>query len=178
MISLSQFLKHERQTKTIYPKSSDVFRAFLLCPYDKCKVVMVFQDPYSTGNNADGLAVSCKRFVSPTLKVILNYLELPYVENKPYTLEHWAEKGILLLNTALTVEKGKPNSHKEQWHWFTREVLKRIKNKDFLLFGNNAKSYAEYIEGTIYTDIHPVADVYNKTNKFSCGNYDLRSFLN
>lgn len=164
-------LKIERSKNIVYPKGSDIFRAFRETPVNKCKVIIIGQDPYFN-SNADGLAFSCKNKVSPSLKRILDVLDKSYENNKPYTLDSWAQQGVLLLNSSLTVKKDKPNSHKKYWKPITKEIIKRISTKEFiwLLWGNEAKSYKKYIQsGIIYEDIHPVSDAYNDTELFEGG---------
>jgi uracil-DNA glycosylase len=144
----------ERVTKRIYPASRDVFRAFNVCPLDDLKVVILGQDPYHDGS-ATGLAFCNKGKVipSPSLKNILSevknqiylsdgkhrdegalsdmYFQQQAVYNDPSPhylndLTRWARQGILLLNTALTVEAGHPLSHTHFWQDFTTEVITLI----------------------------------------------------
>lgn len=133
--------------KTIYPPRSDIFTALNLCPLPDIKVVILGQDPYHGPDQAHGLAFSVQHDIKvpPSLRNIYKEaksdvgLEVPTHGN----LSLWAEQGVLMLNTVLTVEKAQPNSHKKQgWESFTDEVV-RVLNKSeeplvFLLWGKPA----------------------------------------
>lgn len=137
--------------RDIYPRKVDILRAFKLCPYNKTKVVIVGQDPYYTKNTATGIAfgVASKGVHPPTLRNIFRELQQNIMcDIPPYggSLEGWAEQGVLLMNTALTVEAGSPGSHKDKgWEEFTNEVI-RVLSQDlnspniFLLWGKHAQS--------------------------------------
>jgi len=154
--------------KQCYPDRKDIFKAFQLCPLEKLKVVILGQDPYHDGS-ATGLAFSNRsdsKLFSPSLRNILKE-----VENDCYNgfklvqepnLERWAEQGVLLLNTALTVEKSNPGSHAELWNGFTRNVIKRISDRVpaivYMLWGSHAKGYLDCISretNIILTSPHP-----------------------
>lgn len=150
------FIKIQRaKGKVIYPAENDIFNAFKLTPFDKVKVVIIGQDPYHGPNQAHGLAFSVKRGVKnpPSLKNIFkelhNDLNLPIP--KEGHLEKWAQQGVLLLNTTLTVEAGKPASHaKLGWETFTDRVIE-ILNADkegliFLLWGAHAQRKGQIID--------------------------------
>lgn len=145
---LMSFIDNEYQTKTIYPKREDIFKALDLTPIDKIKVVIIGQDPYFTPGVAMGLAFSvndgCK--IPKSLANIFKEInmELGISFNDSGNLEPWAKKGILLINRILTVEKDKPLSHKKKgWEEFTDTLIRNINNENrkivFLLFGNEAK---------------------------------------
>lgn len=145
---LVTFVKNEYRTKTIYPKASDMFNAMKLTPYDNIKVVILGQDPYHGEGEAHGLSFSVKEGIAlpPSLQNIFKelYNDIGVKRNRG-TLDDWAEQGVLLLNTVLTVEKDKPNSHKGKgWELFTDAIVKKINEKEdpvvFILWGNNAKS--------------------------------------
>lgn len=151
---------------TTYPAIENVFRAFSELPVANLKVVILGQDPYHDGS-ATGLAFdnSLNDKISPSLKNILTQLEEYRKENdyerganRETHLEHLPKQGVLLLNTALTVEKGKPNSHKEQWQEFTENIIVDINGyKDdivWILWGNNAKTYKKFITN----DTHKVIE--------------------
>ena len=166
-IQLRKFIRSEYQTKTIFPSAKHIFNAFDLTPVEKVKVVIIGQDPYHGPNQAHGLAFSVLKDVKipPSLKNI--YKELNNDLNIPIPqsgfLEHWAKQGILLLNSVLTVESGKPNSHKNHgWEEFTESVIRNIsrekKNIVFLLWGNYAQKKEEFIypnEHLILKSVHP-----------------------
>ena len=146
-LSLREFLKNEYTTKIIYPDKYDIFNALHYTSYKDVKVVILGQDPYHGPNQAHGLSFS----VSPGVKIppsLLNiYKELNsdlgcYIPNNGY-LKKWADQGVLLLNTSLTVRAGEANSHKNKgWEIFTDKIISLINEKTdpvvFLLWGNNA----------------------------------------
>lgn len=131
-----------RDKTTVYPSRLDMFKAFRYCPLNNLKVVILGQDPYHDGS-ADGIAFSNSKVnkISPSLRNILK-------ETKGYEkdLAYWAEQGVLLLNTAQTVEEGRPGSHLPLWEEFTNEVIKVINrnpNVVILLLGAKAQSFEE-----------------------------------
>ena len=146
-LSLREFLKNEYTTKIIYPDKYDIFNALHYTSYKDVKVVILGQDPYHGPNQAHGLSFS----VTPGVKIppsLLNiYKELNsdlgcYIPNNGY-LKKWADQGVLLLNTSLTVRAGEANSHKNKgWEIFTDKIISLINEKTdpvvFLLWGNNA----------------------------------------
>jgi len=131
----------------VYPKTEDCFNAFKYCKWEDVRVVILGQDPYHTPDVAHGLAFSSaiEGYLPPSLRNI--FKELGKIRS--VNLTDWAEQGVLLLNTALTVEKGTPGSHIKMWEEFTEEVFKQLKvNKTgviFVLWGNNAKKYKPLI---------------------------------
>lgn len=146
-INLANFLKKEYKTKTIYPKGKNIFNAFNLCPFYKVKVVILGQDPYHGPNQAHGLAFSVPDGITapPSLKNIFLELENDLnIKRQKTNLSDWAEQGILLLNTILTVEANKPTSHANiGWETFTDSVIKIISDKKhkiiFVLWGSHAQ---------------------------------------
>ena len=151
---MTNFLTKEYQTKTIYPKESEIFKAFRLTPYKNVKVVILGQDPYHDVGQAEGLSFSVKEGIKRPPSLINIYKELfddlgyNIVENG--SLVKWAEEGVLLLNAILTVEKDKAASHsKIGWETFTDEVIKKLNEKDtpvvFILWGSFARSKKKYI---------------------------------
>lgn len=152
-LNLSKFLDEEYRTKIIYPKPENVFNSLNYCSYNKIKVVIIGQDPYHEPNQAHGLCFSVENGVDypPSLKNI--FKELKQQTNvciETGNLSSWAKQGVLLLNTVLTVEKGKANSHKDKgWEQFTKTIIELInKNNNpivFLLWGASAQSFAKYL---------------------------------
>ena len=147
-LSLRQFLKNEYRTKRIYPSMYDIFNAFHLTPYENVKVVILGQDPYHGPNQAHGLCFSVKKGVAqpPSLKNIFKELSSAYGCTIPDhgCLTDWAEQGVLLLNTVLTVVQHRPRSHRDRgWELFTDKVIQilneRTKPIVFLLWGNDAR---------------------------------------
>jgi uracil-DNA glycosylase len=140
--------------KTIFPKSEDMFRVFSLCDVPHVKVVILGQDPYHGENQATGLSFSvpAEQKLPPSLKNIFKELETDLgIKNTSGDLTKWAQQGVLLLNSVLTVNKSEPASHKEVgWEKFTDEVIKYLANeKDrlvFILWGNFAITKKSLIE--------------------------------
>lgn len=149
MKSLSKFLKDQvQQKKIIYPKASQIFRSFHLTPYEEVKVVILGQDPYHGTGQAEGLSFSVPKGVGfpPSLKNIFKELveDIKCQPPKNGSLVSWAEQGVLLLNTVLTVEAGKAGSHHAKgWELFTDEVIKRLNDHPrplvFVLWGSPAQ---------------------------------------
>ncbi len=164
---LLQFVNKEYQNKTIYPPATDVYNAFKYTPFDKVKVVILGQDPYHGPSQAHGLCFSVKKGVEipPSLKNIFKELENDLGIKMPShgELTKWAKQGVLLLNTILTVEKGKPLSHKGKgWEKFTDYVIQLLdkddKPKVFVLWGNNAKAKKSLLNNhrhLVITSSHP-----------------------
>lgn len=146
-IELKKFIIKERQIKNIYPPAEDLFNALKLTEFNNIKVVILGQDPYHEKGEAMGLAFSVREGIKmpPSLMNIFKelYDDLGIKRTKT-DLSDWARQGVFLLNTVLTVEEGKPNSHKDKgWEIFTDEIIKKIsslkENIVFILWGNNAK---------------------------------------
>ena len=146
-------LRELYKVKTIYPQQKDIFNAFHL-PYKDVKVVILGQDPYHGEGEAHGYAFSTHaKKLPPSLKNIYKELYADLGIEKDYTsgdLTNWQKQGVMLLNTGLTVEKDKPNSHKNiGWHEFTDVVKQKLNEKDepvvFILWGNNAREKKKYI---------------------------------
>lgn len=136
----------------IYPHRSLVFNAFNLCSFDNTKVVILGQDCYHTPGMANGLAFSVSKDMSlpPSLRNIYKELESDgFKTPKHGDLTSWATQGVLMLNCALTVVEGKPNSHKDIWTEFTDHVIKELSDKKkglvFMLWGNYAKAKKKLI---------------------------------
>lgn len=149
----------ERKTKAIYPASENVFKALKTTPFNEVKIIILAQDPYYTKDVADGLAFSCSyakelgKRMQPSLVQIYQAIEKSCYKglmlHKEPNLECWAKQGVLLLNTALTVEDGKPESHLALWKPFTIEVLKALSEYNtgviYCLWGAKAQQYEKYI---------------------------------
>lgn len=153
-INLIKFLDEEYKTRTIFPKKNEIFNALILTPLDKTKVVILGQDPYHEENQAHGLAFSAlpENPIPRSLQNIYTELKNDLNVEVPHTpyLEPWAKKGVLLLNTILTVRKGYALSHKDKgWEIFTERIIKEINLLDqkvvFMLWGNNARSYKRFL---------------------------------
>lgn len=137
--------------RTIYPPRPQIFRALELTPPDTVRCVILGQDPYFNAGQANGLAFSVNPGVPlpPSLRNIFLELsnDIGCAVPKSGDLTAWAERGVLLLNTALTVEAGKPNSH-ANWGWdivvsdILRVCAERPQPVVFLLWGGNARAFA------------------------------------
>ncbi len=154
-LKIREFLKKEYSTHIVYPDMYDLFNCFRFTPIANVKAVILGQDPYHEPGQAHGLCFSVKRGISlpPSLKNIYKELEsdLGIVEPDCGDLTKWAEQGVLLLNTTLTVREHMANSHSKcGWAWFTDSVIKlisdRCENVVFILWGGNARSKAPLID--------------------------------
>lgn len=164
---LREFLKAEYNTYTVYPDMYDIFNALKLTSYNDVKAVILGQDPYHEPNQAHGLAFSVKDGVTPppSLKNIYKELNtdlgLPIPEKGDLT--KWAEEGVLLLNTALTVRRGMANSHRGKgWEIFTDSIIEIMNRREkpvvFILWGANARAKTALItapQHKILTCAHP-----------------------
>lgn len=154
--SIRSFLKEEYSTRIIYPPMNDLYNCFKFTSIDKLKCVILGQDPYHNPGQAHGLCFSVKEGVDipPSLKNIYKeqYSDLGIKQPPSFgNLTSWANEGVLLLNTVLTVRVGSANSHKDcGWQWFTDEVIKKIssntENVVFMLWGANARSKKNLID--------------------------------
>ncbi len=145
---LNTFLSNHN-TK-VFPSEDEVFNAFKLCDFNQVKVVILGQDPYPTMGHAHGLSFSVKEHVKPlpkSLNNIFKALSNDLNQTPPVhgNLTHWAQQGVLLLNAVLTVEEGKPDSHKGiGWEQFTNAVIQNLSNEKqhlvFLLWGAKAQA--------------------------------------
>ncbi len=154
--ALAEELHREKQAgEVIYPPGKDIFKAFELCPLDKVKVVILGQDPYHGYGQAMGLSFSVPQGVQapPSLKNIFKEIEsdLGITMSGSPDLRPWAEQGVLLLNSVLTVRAAQPASHSRiGWQTFTDAVIKLISDRCdgvvFLLWGNYARSKAALID--------------------------------
>lgn len=166
-IKLKKFLVNEYNSKVIYPNMYDLFNALHFTPYSKVKVVILGQDPYHGPNQAHGLSFSVNPGVKTPPSLINIYKELHtdlgcFIPNNGY-LKKWADQGVLLLNTVLTVRAGEANSHRNKgWEDFTTRVIQILNDKEtpivFILWGNNAISKEKLITNPkhlIIKSVHP-----------------------
>jgi uracil-DNA glycosylase len=166
MAKINQFYDEKREY--IFPEKSKLFNAFNLCLFEEIKVVILGQDPYPTKGYAHGLCFSVESNVRPFPKSLNNIfkeiesdLSIPFPENG--NLERWANQGVLLLNSVLTVEKGQADSHKGMgWEQFTDAVIELISQKKenvvFILWGSKALSKSILIDEKkhlILSSVHP-----------------------
>ena len=151
---LRLFLDKAYKEKIIYPPAKDLYRALRLTAYKDTKVVIFGQDPYHEKGQATGLAFSVEKGtkIPPSLINIYKEIHDEYGYSIPDTgdLSAWARQGVLLLNTVLTVEEHKANSHKDiGWNMVTDQMIKALDRKDgplvFILWGRNAKDKKIYL---------------------------------
>lgn len=186
---LDKFIKQEYKEKKIYPSKNRIFRAFKMTPYDQVKCVILGQDPYHGPGQANGLAfaVNDDKAMPPSLENIFEEVARKYEKPKDKNLLGWAKQGILLLNTVLTVEAGKANSHKNKgWEIFTDTIIQELNSREepviFLLWGSAARNKKQFIntkKHKILEASHPsplsVSGFYN-CNHFERVNQYLKQF--
>lgn len=163
---LREFLKEEYSHHVIYPNMYDIFSALKVTPYEKVKVVILGQDPYHGPGQAHGMSFSVKPGVDtpPSLINIFKEIEsdLGIKNTSPYLMP-WAEQGVLLLNTVLTVRSGLANSHKGRgWEQLTDSIIRHLNERNepivFMLWGGNARSKKALITNPnhlILETVHP-----------------------
>ena len=184
MKAIATVIKERRRVAKVYPADKDIFRAFHMTPFNSVKVVILGQDPYHDGN-ADGLAFSCKKRISPSLTKMYGKLnKVMPDENAPLTLESWAEQGVLLLNTVLTVEKGAPQFHSDlNWQRFTKVVIKSLIEdvypKVFLLWGGVAKDNFQEIVYETYGHTDHLPHIFTVRSEHPArASHELRDWMN
>jgi len=153
--NIDNFVQWEQKNHVIYPPSEEIFAALNKCPFDKVKVVIIGQDPYHGQGQGNGLAFSVKKDIKipPSLLNIFKELVNDQKISAPKhgNLDSWANQGVLLLNTVLTVRAGMANSHAGRgWEMFTDEIVRLLNvQKDglvFLLWGNQAAAKASSVD--------------------------------
>ncbi|MBP1763848.1 MAG: Uracil-DNA glycosylase [Firmicutes bacterium] len=157
--NLRQFLIKEYRTKTIYPDMYDIFNALHYTAYSEVKVVILGQDPYHGPNQAHGLSFSVKPGIQPPPSLVNIYKELQDDLQCPIPktgyLKKWADQGVLLLNTVLTVIAGHANSHRGMgWERVTDRIISLLNERQdpivFILWGSHAQSKANLITNKIH----------------------------
>lgn len=199
LLAILSKLEVEYKRKPICPMQGDVFKAFKLCPYDDLKVVMLGQDPYPQKGVATGLLFGNKKEVdeenlSPSLQIVKEAainLEIPHKSIIfDQTLESWAKQGILMINTALTVEMNRIGSHVMLWRPFVANLLKKLSENEtgiiYVLFGKQAQTFKPYINkqfNIILEENHPAyfartetkmsSTVFNQISKLTKDKYGI-----
>ncbi|WP_296647290.1 uracil-DNA glycosylase [Romboutsia sp. 13368] len=156
-LELREFLKEEYSTKVIYPNMYNIFEALKHTSYKDTKVLILGQDPYHGENQAHGLAFSVQPNVAIPPSLLNIYKELKndigcFIPNNGYLIP-WADQGVLLLNTALTVRAHEANSHKGKgWEIFTDRIIELLNDREdpviFVLWGANARKKKELIDSS------------------------------
>ena len=153
-LNLRKFLVQEYKTQTIYPDMNNIFNALKYTDYKDVKVVILGQDPYHQPNQAHGLCFSVLKGVNPPPSLQNMYKEIHTEYGYPIPqhgeLTYWAEQGVLMMNTVLTVRESQPNSHKGMgWEIFTDNVITLLNARPepmvFLLWGANARAKKKLI---------------------------------
>ncbi len=148
-LELREFLKKEYSSKVVYPPMNEIFNAFRLTPFNAVKVIIVGQDPYHEEGQAMGLSFSVRENIEepPSLRNIHQEIVAEGVEQGPWSsdLTRWAEQGVLLLNSTLTVEAHRAASHAGKgWEIFTDKAITVLgrdpRPKVFMLWGSYARS--------------------------------------
>lgn len=164
---LTQFVRTEYQTRTIYPPARLIFNAFNLCPFDKVKVVIIGQDPYHGVGQAHGLCFSVQDGVQfpPSLRNIFKEIHDDIGTPVPLSgnLTRWAEQGVLLLNATLTVRADEAGSHQRRgWETFTDAVINAVasekQNVVYILWGSYAQQKAAMVnrnQNLVLESVHP-----------------------
>lgn len=187
---LGIFVKNEYKNKTVYPQYQNIFNALRYTDYDDVKVVILGQDPYHGENQAHGLSFSVLIDKRPSslnniFKELHDDLGITRTNNN---LTDWAKQGVLLLNAILTVEAGKPLSHKDKgWEVFTDNIIRYLNDREdpiiFVLWGNFARSKKTLVTNPnhkIIESVHPSGLSANRgffgSRPFSKINNYLREF--
>ncbi len=164
---LTDFVRAEYASHTIYPPAGKIFNAFNSCPFSAVRVVIIGQDPYHEPGQAHGLCFSVNDGVQfpPSLQNIFKEISTEYGTPIPSSgnLQRWADQGVLLLNATLTVREHQAGSHQGKgWETFTDAVIKTISDQKsgvvFLLWGSYAISKSKFIDTTkhcVLTSPHP-----------------------
>jgi uracil-DNA glycosylase len=171
---LTRLYTLSQEDKRFTPTLKQVFRAFEECPYDKLQVVMIGQDPYPQLGVADGISFSCSNTgqLQPSLRFILDEVNRTVYRGHPGSLDvdlkRWANQGVLMFNTALTVEVGKIGSHYDIWKPFTAYLLDWLNNYNpglvYVYMGKKAEEWSSLTDddnNTKFMVKHPASAAYN-----------------
>ncbi len=183
MQDLRAFLRNEyQQGKVIYPKKTEYFEAFRQTPFDEVKVVILGQDPYHGPGQAHGLCFSVRPGVKAPPSLVNIYKELKQdlgIQNEGHGyLETWAQQGVLLLNSVMTVERGQAASHRNRgWETFTDRVIELLNQREkpmvFMLWGSYAQKKGSFIDRSkhlVLQSVHP-SPLSAHRGFFGCGHF-------
>ncbi len=166
-LELRQFLKNEYMTTVVYPDMYDIFNALKSTAYSDVKAVILGQDPYHEPGQAHGLCFSVKEGIDPPPSLVNIFKELKSdlgIDPPPHgCLQQWADRGVLLLNSVLTVRAGKAGSHRNRgWEIFTDRVISLLGQREkpmvFILWGNYARSKKQLVDQSrhlVIESVHP-----------------------
>ncbi len=195
-----KLITEEYSRYKVCPAPIDVFKAFLLTDPDTIRVVIIGQDPYPFGNHADGLAFSSSQSETPaSLRLIIREVDRDTVKTKDYSefkryfpnnsLVPWAKQGVFLINTALTVRAGLPNSHAEfGWKEFISQVLKLLYEKNtppkvFMSWGSEAQMLTNQLKTSkpsshiILEAGHPASGAHGKDKFSGCNHFSKTNYF-
>ncbi len=181
---LEKLLTESKEGRNFTPTLKDIFNAFVKCPFDSTKVIIIGQDPYPGIGVADGLAFSCSKTgkAQPSLKYLFGAVERQTkVFQEDVDLTRWANQGVLLLNTALTCQIDKVGSHYEIWSEFMFMVIDALNFSDnsfaFILMGKQAHNFENYINprNLIIKTSHPASAAYAKANEWDANNCFIKA---
>lgn len=176
-------------SSNFYPDKENIFRCFRECPVDKLRIVLIGQDVYPNGEGTGLCFDTNGKKTTPSLRQMLlaydkefpSHFNTHFMEGK---LEVWAKRGVLMYNTALTVERGKAGSHLHLWEYFTTELFKKLNDFDkplcFIAWGKNAQKLVANISNKhlVLTASHPASAVYNGGTWDSNNNFqDAEKFV-
>lgn len=174
---LDFLVDQRKQDKRFTPPLKTMFRAFELCPYDQLSVVLIGQDPYPQLGVADGLAFSCSNsdYPQPSLKFMIDAVKATNGGSKVVTdLSGWARQGVLLLNSALSVEINQVNSHQHIWHDFIVYLLDQLTHLKpgtvYMLLGKQARELEELIDANspVLVATHPASAYHTEQKQWDC----------
>ena len=153
--TLTDFVRSEYASQTVYPPGREIFKAFDACDFNDVKVVIIGQDPYHGAGQANGLCFSVRDGITFPPSLLNIFKEIKQDLGKPIPasgdLERWARQGVLLLNATLTVRASTPGSHQNKgWELFTNEVIRKLSAEKshivYLLWGSYAQKKGEIID--------------------------------
>lgn len=181
---LKRQIGYQYENFKVWPEQKDIFNAFKFCPFYNIKCIIIGQDPYPQPYSANGLAFSSRLKDTPfSLKVIFKEINrtIENAELNSNNLEWWAEQGVLLLNTALTVKENDPVSHTAMWKLFTLAIIQylvtREENIVWMLWGSHAKIYRNFIirkNHLVLTSDHPASET-KDTGSFIGNNHFIEA---
>lgn len=164
---LTEFVRSEYATTTVYPPAKLIFNAFDHCPFDNVKAVIIGQDPYHGAGQANGLCFSVNKEIKMPPSLVNIFKEIASDTGKPIPtdgdLTRWSRQGVLLLNATLTVRAGNAGSHQRRgWETFTdaaiRTLAEKRENIVFILWGSYAQQKGAFIDRSrhlVLTSPHP-----------------------